>query len=68
LEVLGITEKVKERKARRWGLEEEPVAEIWGNIKSFEFCKRRQKSLPAAGLRAHRIWHNFSCKCGVDKF
>jgi hypothetical protein len=44
------------------------VAEICENIKSFEFCNTRQKSLPAAGLPADWIWHNFSCKFGVDKF
>jgi len=44
------------------------VAEIWGNIKSFEFCKRRQESLLTAGIPADRIWRNIICKCGVDKF
>jgi len=29
MKVLGITEEVKERKARRWGLGEGPVAGIW---------------------------------------
>jgi hypothetical protein len=39
LKVLGITEEVKERKARRWGLGVGPVAEIWGNVKLSNFVR-----------------------------
>ena len=62
LKVLGITDEVKERKARRWGLREGSVAEIWGNIKSFEFFKRQQKSLLAGLLPADRAWQICICK------
>jgi len=65
LRVLGIIEEEEKRNARQWGLGERPVAEIWGKIKSFEFCKRRQKPLLAVGLLADRTWYKYSCKCGV---
>ena len=55
LRVLGITEEARRTKSKTMGIRRErerPVAEIWGNIKSFEFCNRREKSSLAEGLPA----------------